>query len=59
MMAFGQDNGPNKYRWNEELFDHKRRMEVSAWTIHGLKKMQFNSVDYGTVVVSTYSVAHT
>jgi hypothetical protein len=26
------------YRWNEELFDHKRRMEVSAWTIHGLKK---------------------
>ena len=58
-MAFGQKNSFNKYRWNEELFDHKRRLEVSAWTIHGLKKTQFNSVDYGTVVVSTYSVAHT
>lgn len=59
MMAFGQRGSINKYRWNEELFDHKRRMEVSAWTIHGLKKTRYNSVDYGTVVVSTYSVAHT
>lgn len=59
MMAFGQRGSINKYRWNEELFDHKRRMEVSAWTIHGLKKTRYNSVDYGTVVVSTYAVAHT
>jgi N4-gp56 family major capsid protein len=59
MLAFGQDNGPNKYRWNEELFDHKRRLEVSAWTIHGLKKTRYNSVDYGTVVVATYAAAHT
>lgn len=59
MMAFGQRNSINKYRWNEELFDHKRRLEVSAWTIHGLKKTTYNSVDYGTIVISTYSVAHT
>lgn len=59
MMAFGQKDSPGKYRWNEELFDHKRRLEVSAWTIHGIKKTQYNSVDYGTVVVSTYSVQHT
>jgi N4-gp56 family major capsid protein len=59
MMAFGQKDSPNKYRWNEELFDHKRRLEVSAWTIHGLKKTQFNSLDYGTVVVSTWAAAHT
>jgi N4-gp56 family major capsid protein len=59
MIAFGQDNGPNKYRWNEELFDHKRRLEVSAWTIHGLKKTRYNSVDYGTVVIATYAAAHT
>jgi N4-gp56 family major capsid protein len=58
MIAFGQDNGPNKYRWNEELFDHKRRLEVSAWTIHGLKKTSYNGVDYGTIVVSTYAVQH-
>lgn len=59
MIAFGMDNGPNRYRWNEELFDHKRRLEVSAWTIHGLKKTRYNSVDYGAIVVSTYAVAHT
>jgi N4-gp56 family major capsid protein len=59
MMAFGQKDSPNKYRWNEELFDHKRRLEVSAWTIHGMKKTVFNSLDYGTVVVSTYAQAHT
>jgi N4-gp56 family major capsid protein len=59
LMAFGQKDSPGQYRWNEELFDHKRRLEVSAWTIHGLKKAQFNSVDYGTIVVSTYAAAHT
>jgi N4-gp56 family major capsid protein len=59
MIAFGQRNSINKYRWNEELFDHKRRLEVSAWTIHGLKKTTYNSLDYGTVVVSTFAAAHT
>lgn len=59
MMAFGQKDAPSRYRWNEELFDHKRRLEVSAWTIHGLKKTQFNSVDYGSIVVSSWAAAHT
>ena len=59
MMAFGQRDAPGKYRWNEELFDHKRRLEVSAWTIHGLKRTQYNAIDYGTVVCSTYAAAHT
>lgn len=59
MMAFGQRGSISKYRWNEELFDHKRRMEVSAWTIHGIKKTRYNATDYGTVVVATYAVAHT
>lgn len=59
VMAFGTKNRPGKYRWNEELFDHKRRLEVSAWSLWGLKKTRFNSVDYGTVVVSTYAAAHT
>lgn len=59
MMAFGQDNGPSRYRWNEELFDHKRRLEVSAWSIWGLKKTRYNSVDYGVIVISTWAAAHT
>ena len=59
MMGFGRDNGPSKLTWNEELFDHKRRLEISALTIHGLKKTQYNSVDYGVVVISTYAAAST
>lgn len=55
IMAFGQDNGPNRYRWNEELFDHKRKLEISAWSIHGLKKSRYNAVDYGTYVIASFS----
>jgi N4-gp56 family major capsid protein len=59
MIGFGKRGSENKYRWNEELFDHKRRLEVSAWTIHGLKKTVYNSLDYGTIVIATWAVAHT
>lgn len=57
MIGFGQDNGPSKLIWNEELFDHKRRLEISAMTLHGLKKTRYNSVDYGTIVISTWAAA--
>lgn len=59
VIGFGQKNSPAKLRWNEELFDHKRRLEVSAWSIFGLKKTRFNSIDFGTVVISTWAAAHT
>lgn len=55
IMAFGQNNSEGKYRWNEELFDHKRRLEVSAWSIHGLKKTRYNAVDYGVIVLAAYT----
>lgn len=57
--AYGSaDKGtPNKFRWNEELLDHKRKLEVSAWSIFGMKKTRFNSADFGTVVISTYAAA--
>lgn len=59
VCAFGQQSTGSKYRWNEELFDHKRRLEVSAWSIWGLKKSVFNSTDFGVVVISTYAAAST
>lgn len=63
VIGFGTKNSPGKLRWNEELFDHKRRLEVSAWSIWGLKKTQFGTpagtTDFATVVVSTYAAAHT
>lgn len=58
VVGYGQANyGPTKYRWNEELLDHGRKLEVSAWCIWGLKKVRFNSADFGTIVVSTYASA--
>lgn len=59
MMAFGQDSGPTRMTWNEELFDHKRRLEISVLTIHGLKKTRYNNSDYGVVVMSSYAAAST
>lgn len=54
-ICFGQNSGENKYRWNEELYDHKRRLEVSAWSIWGLKKFVFNSIDFATITVPSYA----
>lgn len=57
VCAYGGANkyGPMRYRWSEELFDHGRNLEVGAWSIFGMKKVVFNSVDFGVVTVSTYA----
>jgi len=58
-MASSKDGGETDFSWNEELLDHKRKLEVSVMSIFGMKKTQFNSTDFGTVVVSSYAAAHT
>ncbi|MEP0508295.1 MAG: DUF4043 family protein, partial [Aurantimonas coralicida] len=58
-VAFGKGNGPTTYAWNEELIDHKRRLEVSIMCMYGMKKTQFDSEDFGVVTVSSYAAAHT
>ena len=55
VMAYGQDSGPNQMSWVEELFDYGNQLGVSAGMIAGLKKTQFNSNDFGTIVVSSYA----
>lgn len=59
VIGYGMKHAGGKFLWNEELFDHKRRLEVSALSIWGLKKTRFNNIDYGVIVGSTYAVAHT
>ena len=54
-LAYGKAGGENRYRWNEELYDHKRNLEVSAWAIWGLKKTTFNGDDFGVITVPTYA----
>lgn len=54
-MAFGRDNSPNRMSWVEKLFDYDNQLGVSAGAIFGVKKLQFNSEDFATIV---YSAAH-
>jgi N4-gp56 family major capsid protein len=56
-FASGRDNRPNTMTWVEELFDYENELGVSAGMIYGLKKLQFNSADFGTIVLSTYAAA--
>lgn len=57
-MAYGQTNAGGEMSWTEELFDYGNQLGVSAGLIHGIKKMQFNSRDFSTIVVSTYAAQH-
>lgn len=57
-LGYGQDSSQKTYNWNEELFDHKRRMEVSTFTIWGMKKCVFDNNDFSVVTVSTYAAPH-
>lgn len=57
-LAFGVDFGPARMEWVEELFDYGNQLGVSAGCIAGLKKIRFNSADFGTMVLSTYAAAH-
>lgn len=58
VMAYGKDTAGGEMSWTEELFDYKNQLGVSAGMIFGIKKTQFNSADFGTIVVPTYAVAH-
>lgn len=52
-VAFGKGYGKNNMTWKEELFDYGNKLGVSAGLIWGVKKCQFNSADFGTIVIST------
>jgi N4-gp56 family major capsid protein len=54
-VAVGQDNSETKMSWNEQLFDYDNQLGVKAGMIVGVKKNVFNSVDFGTIVISTYA----
>lgn len=58
MIAFGRDNGPERFTWVEELFDYENELGVSAGLIFGIKKAVFNGTDFATVVTPTYAVQH-
>jgi len=57
-IGFGQNSGFKQMSWQEKLFDYQNQLGVSAGAIFGIKKLQFNSLDFGTIVCSTYAAAH-
>lgn len=57
-LGYSRNSGPTTYMWNEELIDHKRRLEVSMMCMYGMTKCVFDSEDFGTIVVSSYAVNH-
>uniref|UniRef100_A0A6M3X826 Putative major capsid protein n=2 Tax=viral metagenome TaxID=1070528 RepID=A0A6M3X826_9ZZZZ len=48
----------NFLSWDEESDDYGNEKGVAAGCIFGLKKTLFNSKDFGTMVISSYSAAH-
>ena len=58
-MAFGRDNGPERYQWVEDYFDYDNQFGVAAGCIAGMKKMIYNGSDFATVAIRTWADAHT
>ena len=56
-IAFGQDFGAGEASWKEKFFDYDNQLGVSGGLIWGLKKMVFNSTDFGTYIIATRAVA--
>lgn len=56
-VAFGNGGSDTNMSWHEELFDYQNQLGVSAGLIFGLKKMVFNSKDFGTIAMSSYAPA--
>jgi N4-gp56 family major capsid protein len=58
VLGWGRIGGnPERFRWVEKMFDFDREYGVMAACLAGIKKLQFNSEDFGTIVVSTYAAA--
>jgi N4-gp56 family major capsid protein len=58
-MAFGRENGPERFNWVEDYFDYENQFGVAAGCIAGMKKLVFNGSDFATLAIATYAAAHT
>lgn len=57
-IGFGREGSrPSNFNWVEKYFDYENQLGVAAGSIFGLKKCIFNSTDFGTIVMSSYSPA--
>jgi N4-gp56 family major capsid protein len=54
-IAFGQGYSFEKFDWVEDLDDYENQLSVGGGAIFGLKKTVYNSIDFATIVATTYS----
>jgi N4-gp56 family major capsid protein len=58
VIGWGRLGGtPRRFRWVEKQFDYDREYGVAAGFLGGIKLTQFNSVPFGSIVISSYAVA--
>jgi hypothetical protein len=58
VIGWGRLGGnPNRFRWVEKQFDYDREWGVMAGFLGGIKKANFNSKDFSTIVYATYAAA--
>jgi N4-gp56 family major capsid protein len=55
VIGFGQGQSMDAMDWAEELFDYGNQLGVAANCIFGIKKSQYNSADYGTMLMPAYT----
>lgn len=53
VCAFGSPGTGLRFDWNEETADRGNQIIITTHTIFGIKKVQFNSKDYGVVAVDS------
>lgn len=54
VIAYGTPQGM-RFAWEEELKDFKNNPVCAAGVIMGLKKTQFNNLDFGVIALDTYA----
>jgi len=56
-LSFGRFPGnQSRFRWLEELRDFGRQLGIGVSSIWGMKKVTFNSRDFGVIAIDTYGL---
>lgn len=55
VIAYGQGSATGRYNWHEEMDDRGNALAITAGAIFGIKKVRFNSKDFGVVAVDTHA----
>jgi N4-gp56 family major capsid protein len=55
VCAFGSPGSGLRFDWHEDTRDNGNQVVISTSTIAGIKKVTFNSKDYGVIAVDSYA----